>query len=161
MRTYLVEFRQSIEHRKLERVANFARQCAHRLKSYFERIPELEGELELDAKDIQQIEDLMVQLYAANFGEVSAALTPTDMTVLTKAIQAISQIAERAKKIEDGITLKLEWSKDLAEKLGKFIVQVVFPHIPVERRMDIAADARKFFSSTVGNQMALTAVQDA
>lgn len=160
-RTFLVEFRESIENRKLDRVVQFADQVSRQAITKLQiSLNSIEGceDVDFDPEDYKEVADLVIQLYAANFGEVAANLTPGDMLVLTKSLQTISQIAERAKKIEDGITLKLEWSKDLAEKLTKFIVQVVFRHVTdPEVRKEIAHSSREFFSSSFGRQAALQA----
>ena len=69
-------------------------------------------------------------------------MAPDEAKDLAVILDTISKVAERMKKIQEGVTLNININ---AEMLTRFLVNVVFPSVPEpDRRSMIAGRARQF-----------------
>ena len=71
-------------------------------------------------------------------------ITSEDVKAITILVDGISKVAERAKRIEDGMTLKISWDSDMVQIITNFVALVALKFVPVAHRPALAAATRDF-----------------
>ena len=132
LRTTLVEYQQSrtIMHTIKKQV--LARAAAQKIEEMAEK-----NDGEVSADD-------MYSIICAHLIQDNSLITGEDVKAITSLVDTISKVAERAKRIEDGLTLKLSWDKDLVQIVTNFVILVAIKFVPVEHRPFLAAATRDF-----------------
>lgn len=140
LRTIFVELREAMDERRPQKVAAFLEQLTHELTRTLigrKLNPEMSKILAEDYL-IPVIYDTFVLMWGVGV----TMLDPDEAKDMTYILDTISKVAERMKKIQEGVTLNININ---AEMLTRFLVNVVFPSVPEpERRSQIAGRARQF-----------------
>lgn len=134
LRTTLVEYQQS-------------RTIVHTIKRQtLARAAAGEIEKRAEAQDGEISVDDMYNIICAHMVKDSGTLTVDDVRAITSLVDTISKVAERAKRIEDGLTLKLSWDKDCVQIVNNFIMFVCLKFVPIEAQPFLAAATRDFLA---------------
>lgn len=140
LRTLFVELRESLDERRPQKVATFLEQLhTEFVRALVERKlnPEIAEQLSRGFL-IPVVHDNFVLMWGVGISMID----PDEAKDLTFILDTISKVAERMKKIQEGVTLNVSIN---AEMLTRFLVNVVFPSIPEpDRRQAIAGRARQF-----------------
>lgn len=120
-RTLALEFRSSIERNKKEQAETF-----------FDIINSI-FEAELDEESCQKALETVKNTYNAVFQPLSN-LTVKEAETMMRIYKTSAEIAEKARKIQENITVKLEMSPELQNTLVNFVVTAVMPYVPLDLR---------------------------
>ena len=77
----------------------------------------------------------------------SASITAQDAMALLKITDTLSKTAERAAKIQDRNSLRLEWGNMVKDSSTMCIEEIIIPEIPEQNRLNLALKMKKFFST--------------
>ena len=134
--TLAEEYRESVDAKHTTKVRKFIETTILELQEFWE----------FDEQEKANIKKVLLSNFMANFG-YAASLTAQDAMALLKITDTMTKTAERAAKIQDGVTYKLEWSDKLIETLTMLLERCVLPYVPKENRVQIAMACKDFFSS--------------
>lgn len=132
LRTALVEYQQSrtVSHTiKMQVLARKAAECIEN------RAIDQDGEISVDD---------MYSIISAHMVRDTQRMTGEDVKSIAHLVDTISKVAERAKRIEEGITLKLAWDNDLVQIIINFVTLVVLRFVPSPLRPALAAATRDY-----------------
>jgi len=136
LRTAMIEFRESLDNRHVNNVNNFIKGV----------VKDLEEEWEMDKQEYGVLRKAMLSNFCKVFGQTSF-INARDVSVIAKLADTTGKLVEKAKKIEDGITVDLDWKGNMVEILQKFVQIVVCPVVkdPISIAT-ICHRAREFFN---------------
>lgn len=154
-RSLLVEFRDSIDAMSRERVEMFCNGILRMVQSNGRNLlghalgiavedradhPGLNKLLEALGKGMAS--DVFA-LYEEMFGEVTR-ITPEQARTMSTLIKNVGDLAEKFKKMSEGVSLKVEYNGQVLEALAKFLAMVVLPYCTREQKAIIGEQAMKF-----------------
>jgi hypothetical protein len=148
--TLAEEYRSSIESRNTSKVRKFIENVFTKIEEWWDFETEQEK---------QNLKQCLLSGYMESFG-YSSSITPQDAQTMLKITETLSKVCERAHKINDSFVYKLEWGEHMKDRLESFLEEVVLPEIPAQSRINIAMKAKKFFSTTKKEILALPAPKD-
>ena len=64
-----------------------------------------------------------------------------EASALAKMYEGVGRVAEKMKKLEDGLVLKVDYGAELLEILSILVVKIVLPYVPVDLRLQCAKEA--------------------
>lgn len=142
LRTLGVELRKTIERNRQESRQEMLDDYRTRMESFF--IEQGWDDEELKAASAELTED-MDDLLLEYIGPAEP-ITADDIATLTKHVEAISRVAEKAKKIKDGFTLNVDLG-NVHAILQAYTQHVVLPNVKCRlTRSNIVEDTRAFGS---------------
>lgn len=154
-RTLLIEFRESIEAQSEAKVGLFCRGVGGAIRSTVMNVVghalgvpaedrETHDGLSKLSKAISEgIKDDVFYLYEEVFGPVSR-ITPEQARVMAGLIKNVGDLAEKFKKISEGVALPVHYDQQVIEMMTKFLVMVVLPYCSMEQKAMIGEQAMKF-----------------
>lgn len=96
-----------------------------------------------DEDTCHRMNKIIQEAYKAVFQPLSR-LNAKDAEVMLKILKTSAEIAEKYRKIQDNMTLNINYDATIQDILVKFIVQVVMPYVPVDSRGDLALRMKAF-----------------
>jgi len=149
LRTLVIEFRESMDNRHVSNVNNF-------IKGTIKELQDDENGWELEDGDYGILRKAILSNFCKTFGQTSF-INARDVSVMAKLVETIGKLVEKAKKIEDGITVDVDWKGNVVEILQKFIQFIVCPVVKDPALVaQVCYRAREFFSLASSKTMALT-----
>lgn len=138
LRSAMVEFRESLDNRHVNNVNNF-------IKGIIKDLDD-DDNWEMDGAEYSTLRKAILSNFCKTFGQ-NSFINARDVSVIAKLADITGKLVERAKKIEDGITVDLDWKGNMIEILQKFIQLVVCPVVK-DRNMIamICHRGREFFN---------------
>lgn len=148
LRTLMIEFRESMDNRHVSNVNSF-------IKAVVKQLQDDEDGWVLDGEDYSILRKAILSQFCKTFGQTSF-INARDVSVMAKLVETLSKLVERAKKIEDGITVDIDWKGNIVEILQKFIQFIVCPVVkdPV-LIAQVCYRAREFFTLASSKAAAL------
>lgn len=147
LRTLLVEVRESLDAGAVDLLLQFGELVKAHLRQY------MVEDLELDVDEADQLAEVMstkaVEAHASVYG-MKARISTKEAVDIAKVVESLSKVAERYKKMSDGVVLRINYDNRVVEAMTKFVVQVVLRHVPLQHRRQIAASARAFLPNIQG-----------
>ena len=157
-RTLLIEFRESIEAQSQEKVNMFCRGVGHATRDTVLNVvghalgvasedrASHDGLNKLAKAIAEGIREDVICLYEEVFGAVSR-ITPEQARVMAGLIKNVGDLAEKFKKISEGVALPVHYDQQVIEMMTKFLVMVVLPYCSMEQKAIIGEQAMKFLPS--------------
>lgn len=142
LRTLGVELRKTIERNREESRQEMLEDYRTRIESFFIEQGWEDEELKAASSELtQDLDDLLLEYIGP-----AEPITADDIANLTKHIEAISRVAEKAKKIKDGFTLTVDLG-NVHNILQAYTQHVVLPNVKCRlTRSAIVQDTRTFSS---------------
>lgn len=157
LRTLLVEIRETLDNEGAGRLLEFGEITKTYVKSYLKSEQELEDE---DAEELAEtLSTKAVEAHANVYG-IKSKITTKEAVDIAKVVESLSKVAERYKKMSDGVVLRINYDNRVVEAMTKFVVQVVLRHVPLQHRRQIAASAKAFLPNIQGSQDLLAEIID-
>lgn len=146
LRTLLVEVRETLDEGGQDLLLAYGELHKSYIKSVF--IKEYEWS-EGQAEELAELCSTMgVRAHAEVYG-LKTKITPKEAVDVAKVVESLSKVAERYKKMADGVSIGVNYDHRVIETLTKFVVQVVLRHVPLQHRRQIAASAKAFMPNMV------------
>ena len=82
------------------------------------------------------------QEWLLSFGNHLRHITMEEAQGMLKIYQGVGVVAEKMKKVEDGLTIKIEYGHEILDILGTLVVQIILPYVPPSLRGACAEKAR-------------------
>jgi len=79
--------------------------------------------------------------YRLHNGSLSRNIRIDEASALAKMYEGVGRVAEKMKKLEDGLVLKVDYGAELLEILSILVVKIVLPYVPVDLRLQCAKEA--------------------
>lgn len=154
IRTLFLEVRENLEASAVEKVTQFA----DLLEGLFLK-DELEDGADQDeaVEKAQKVHNHAIRAYQTCFGS-KPRLTPKDALDMVKAVELLSKISERYKKMVDGIMLEVAYDARVCQFIQFFIQRVVIKYVAKGSRMELANECFQFIPNirALGGLPALT-----
>lgn len=149
LRTLVIEFRESMDNRHANNVNTF-------IKGTIKELCEAEDGWVMEKEEFAVLRRVMLANFCKIFGQTSF-INARDVSVMAKLVETIGKLVEKAKKIEDGITVELDWKGNIVEILQKFIQFIVCPVVKDPALVaQVCYRASEFFSLASSKTMSLT-----
>lgn len=154
-RTLLVEFRESVEAQSEEKISFFVkgvcRAAGHSVQSIVGHalgVPEEDRgsnpNLQRLRKAVERsLESPIAMLYEEVFGEVSR-ITSDQARTMTIILKTIGDLAEKFKKMSEGVSLKVEYNGETLDMMAKFLAICVLPYCSAEQKGIIGEQSMRF-----------------
>ncbi len=157
-RTLLVEFREAIEAQSEQKVDTFCKGVEAGIK---ESVVNIVGHALGVAPEDRSNHDGLAKLakavaadnrnniyccYEEVFGPVSR-ITPEQARVMAGLLKNVGELAERFKKLSEGVSLAVDYNARALEMMARFLAMVVMPYCSSEQKALIGSQALKFLPS--------------
>lgn len=157
-RTLLVEFREAIEAQSEAKVQLFCKgvggavaDSARNIVGHALGVPEEdrhehEGLAKLSLALAKSVRHDILAMYEEVFGEVSR-ITPEQARVMAGLLKNVGDLAEKFKKISEGVSLKVNYDGQVLEMMARFLAMVILPYCSMEQKAIMGVQAEKFLPS--------------
>lgn len=154
-RTLLIEFREAVEAQSEEKISFFAKGVARAAGHVVQNIvghalgvpAEDRGTNENLQRLVKAVQRAMVEpvcnLYEEVFGPVSR-ITSDQARTMTIILKTIGDLAEKFKKMSEGVSLKVEYSGETLDMMAKFLAICVLPYCSAEQKGIIGDQSMRF-----------------
>lgn len=154
-RTLLVEFRESVEAMSQEKitffiggVANTVAEVVMDVVGHALGIPKEDRHTNSNLQRLcesirRRLVDPIAFLYEEVFGQVSR-ITSDQAKTMTIILKTIGDLADKFKRMSDGVTLKVNYDRETLDMMAKFLAICVLPYCSGEQKGIIALQAERF-----------------
>jgi hypothetical protein len=154
-RALVVEFRNSLEEASLEMSQQFFHQVTSDVHMAFTMAKVRNSDL--DDETCDSLEQSVSALVQQNFSQVyptNLRLSGKDAETMSKLLRNVVEMAEKYKRIFDGITIGLDVDQRLEALLLSFVTKTILPNMAVKDRPALAAAVKDFLPQLSGAQVA-------
>lgn len=154
-RTLLIEFREAVEAQSEEKISFFiagvCRAAAHAVENIVGHAlgvpledrgtnPNLQKLCKVVRRSLEQP---VANLYEEVFGQVSR-ITSDQARTMTVILKTIGDLAEKFKKMSEGVSLKVEYNGETLDMMAKFLAICVLPYCSAEQKGIIGDQSMRF-----------------
>lgn len=154
-RTLLVEFREAVEAQSQEKISffiggvgNVVAEAVRDTVGHALGIPQEDRASNPNLKRLcdairRRLADPIAFLYEEVFGQVSR-ITSDQAKTMTIILKTIGDLADKFKRMSDGVTLKVQYDRETVDMMAKFLAICVLPYCSAEQKGVIAIQAERF-----------------
>jgi len=114
---------------------------------------------ELSEWVVETVDTVYRNLYNAVFTPL-ARMTPKEAEVLAKVLKTTADIAEKFRRIQEGTVVQLDYNERMTQAMMQFIVRIVLPYVPLDKRPSLAYAAQQFLPALKGERVIIDAAGD-
>lgn len=154
-RTLLIEFRESIEACSMEKVQLFCDGVMHSIRQntrdivgHAMGIPAEDqgshkGLTKLSSALSKATQEDIYHMYEKTFGPASR-ITPEQARTMSGLLKTVGDLAEKYKKMSEGVTLTVAYDKEAIDMMAKFLSICILPYCSTEQKAIIGEQALRF-----------------